>query len=168
MGWTSSFPEIMETLCADASEITYSSCEELHCSARHWQNWWRDWRLDTVIAKAGTRTKEIWIALRQNQQNDMCAQQRLRSAWASIQSDHCSLCAQQIVKGPMFLHADSEESEQTGLMPRMIRVFNGRAGHFVGFVMRWLKYWSHVMRLWYFLSSVNSFFKHACTAIQWG
>ena len=27
---------------------------------------------------------------------------------------------------------------------------------------------SRVMRLWYFLSSVNSFFKHACAAIQWG
>ena len=29
-------------------------------------------------------------------------------------------------------------------------------------------YLSHLMRLWYFLSSINSFFKHACTAIQWG
>ena len=27
---------------------------------------------------------------------------------------------------------------------------------------------SHVMRLWYFSSSVNSFFKCACAAIQWG
>ena len=27
---------------------------------------------------------------------------------------------------------------------------------------------SHVMRLWYFLSSVNAFFKRACAAIQWG
>ena len=27
---------------------------------------------------------------------------------------------------------------------------------------------SHVMRLWHFPSSVNLFFKHACTAIQWG
>ena len=26
---------------------------------------------------------------------------------------------------------------------------------------------SHVMRLWYFSSSVNSFFKRACAAIQW-
>ena len=28
-------------------------------------------------------------------------------------------------------------------------------------------YLSHVMRLWYFSSSVNSFFKRACAAIQW-
>ena len=27
---------------------------------------------------------------------------------------------------------------------------------------------SHVMRLWYFSSSVNSFFKRACAVIQWG
>ena len=27
---------------------------------------------------------------------------------------------------------------------------------------------SHLMRLWYFSSSVNSFFKHAWAAIQWG
>ena len=27
---------------------------------------------------------------------------------------------------------------------------------------------SHLMRLWYFSSSVNSFFKRACAAIQWG
>ena len=27
---------------------------------------------------------------------------------------------------------------------------------------------SHVMRLWHFSSSVNSFFKRACAAIQWG
>ena len=29
-------------------------------------------------------------------------------------------------------------------------------------------YMRHLMRLWYFLSSVNSFFKCACPAIQWG
>ena len=33
----------------------------------------------------------------------VCTQQRLRSAWAS------SLCAQWIVKGPWFVHADSED-----------------------------------------------------------
>ena len=26
---------------------------------------------------------------------------------------------------------------------------------------------SHIMRLWHFSSSINSFFKRACTAIQW-
>ena len=35
----------------------------------------------------------------------------------------------------MFPHADSEASDLTGWMPRLIRVFAGRIGHFAGFVM---------------------------------
>ena len=50
----------------------------------------------------------------------VCAQQRLRSAWASAQSDQSSLCAQWVAKGPRFLHADSEDSDQTGWIPRLI------------------------------------------------
>ena len=56
----------------------------------------------------------------------MCAQQRLSlggSAWASAQSDQSSLCAQCVAKNPMFLHADSEDPDQTGRIPRLIRVF---------------------------------------------
>ena len=33
-------------------------------------------------------------------------------------------------------NADSEDSDQTGQMHRLIWVFAGRKGHFVGFVMR--------------------------------
>ena len=29
-------------------------------------------------------------------------------------------------------------------------------------------YMGRLMRLWYFLSTINSFFKRACAAIQWG
>ena len=43
-----------------------------------------------------------------------------------------------VVKDPMFLHADSEDSDQTGWMLRLIWVFAGCTGHFVGFVMLWL------------------------------
>ena len=35
----------------------------------------------------------------------------------------------------MFLHVDSEDSDQTGRMPRLILVYAGRTGHFVGFVV---------------------------------
>ena len=38
--------------------------------------------------------------------NWLCAQRRLRSAWASAQS---SLCAQWVAKDPSFLHADSKD-----------------------------------------------------------
>ena len=34
-----------------------------------------------------------------------------------------SLCAQWVAKDPSFLHADSEDSDQTGRMPRLIWVF---------------------------------------------
>ena len=37
-----------------------------------------------------------------------------------------SLCAQWVAKEPSFLHADSEDSDQTGRMPRLIWVFTGR------------------------------------------
>ena len=53
----------------------------------------------------------------------------IRSVWSES-----SLCAQWVAKDPRFLHADSEDSDQTGWMPRLIWVFAGRT-HFVGFVM---------------------------------
>ena len=62
----------------------------------------------------------------QNQQND-CApsedwdQLGIRPIWSES-----SLCAQMVAKDPSFLHADSEDSDQTGRMPRMIGVFAGR------------------------------------------
>ena len=37
--------------------------------------------------------------------------------------------------------AHSEDSDQTGRMPRLIWVFAGRTYHFVGFVTRRLKFW---------------------------
>ena len=67
----------------------------------------------------------IWAASWQIQQNDMCVQRRLGSAWASAQFDQSSLCAQWVAKDPSFLHADSEDSDQTGRMPRLIWVSLG-------------------------------------------
>ena len=46
------------------------------------------------------------------------------------------LCAQWVANDPSFLHADSEGSDHTGRMPRLIWVFAGRTCHLVGFVMR--------------------------------
>ena len=56
----------------------------------------------------------------------VCVQRRLRSAWATAQTDQSSLCTQWVAKDPSFLHADSEDSDQTGQMPRLIWVFAGR------------------------------------------
>ena len=54
-------------------------------------------------------------------------------------SDQSLLCAQWVAKDSMFLPADSKDSDQTGRMPRLIWIFAGCTGHFVGFVMRPLK-----------------------------
>ena len=62
----------------------------------------------------------------------LCAQRRLRS--------ESSLCDQWVAKDQRFLQADSEDSDQTGRMPRLIWVLAGHTCHFVGFLMRRLKY----------------------------
>ena len=68
--------------------------------------------------------------------NDMCAQRRLRSAWESAQSDQSPRCFRR-KKLPI------ERTVTTLIrlrMPRLIWVFAGRTCHFVGFVVRRLKY----------------------------
>ena len=61
----------------------------------------------------------------------LCAKRRLRSAWASAQSDQSSLFAWRKL-GSLATHwVHSKDSDQT----RLIWVFAGRNTHFVGFVM---------------------------------
>ena len=50
-----------------------------------------------------------------------------------------SLCVKWTAKDSKFLHADSEDSDQTGRMPRVIWVF-ARRSHFVGLGMSRLVY----------------------------
>ena len=53
----------------------------------------------------------------------------IRPVWSEY-----SLCAKWVAKDPSFLHADSEDSDQTGWTPRLIWDFTGRTCHFVGFL----------------------------------
>ena len=68
----------------------------------------------------------------------------------------CPVCsesllgAQWVAKDPSFLHADSEDSDQTGLMSKLIQVSAGRTCHFVSFVMRWFNYITKNLTLLYF------------------
>ena len=75
-----------------------------------------------------------------NQQNGMCAQRRRRSAWASTQSDQSLPCPHEESLGPQLPIKRTAKTDQTGRMPRLIRVFAWRTCHFVGFVMRRLTY----------------------------
>ena len=42
----------------------------------------------------------------------------------SEHSDQSSLCAQWVAKGPVFLHADIEDSDQTGWMLDIMYMYN--------------------------------------------
>ena len=67
----------------------------------------------------------------------VCAQHRLRLAWASAQSDQSLRCPHEESLGPtQWTH--SEDSDQTGRMPRLIWVFAGRTLILFVFVMSWL------------------------------
>ena len=68
----------------------------------------------------------------------LCAQQRQISLDIHPDWSESSLCALWVAKDPSFLHADSEDTDQTGRMPRLIWILAGRICHFVGLVMRWL------------------------------
>ena len=82
-----------------------------------------------------------WAAAWQYLEIDFCAQRKpqisqgIRPVWSES-----SQRAQWVAEGPRFLYADSEDSDQTGRMPRLIWVFAERTGNFVGFVIRRLKF----------------------------
>ena len=70
----------------------------------------------------------------QNQQSGICAQRRLISAWAATQSDQFAWRK----LGSLATHwAHSEDSDQSGRMPRLIWVlcWAHKSCQFVGFVM---------------------------------
>ena len=63
----------------------------------------------------------------------LCAQLRQISLGICPVWSESSLCAQWVTKDPSFLHADSEDSGETGRMPRLIWVFAGRTQSFCWF-----------------------------------
>ena len=80
--------------------------------------------------------EEIPYEPAQNLQNRMCAQQILRSAWVSPQSDQSSLCAQWVAKNPSFLHVDSKGWSDWADAQADLSLLHAR--HFIAFVMNWL------------------------------
>ena len=83
----------------------------------------------------------LWTASWQNQQNDMCAQRRLRSAWTSAWR----------TLGSLATHwAHSEDSDQTGRMPRLAQADLSLRWAHSRFVMR------RLLCLYYFTFIVSS------------
>ena len=83
----------------------------------------------------------------------------------STQSYQSSLCALWIAKDPMLLHVDSQDSDQTEWMPRLIRVLTRCTGHFVGFVMLWLK-WTASSEFGAYRLCEQRRFRRACASAQ--
>ena len=81
-----------------------------------------------VQLKRWTDLQCKWAASWQNQQNDCAPNEdsdlpgRICLGIRPVRSES-SLCAQWVANHPSFLHADSEDSDQTGRMPRLIWVF---------------------------------------------
>ena len=57
----------------------------------------------------------------------------------------------------MFLHADSEDSDETGWMARLFRVFAGCKGHFIGFVMSSISHADHLISFDTLVNNVTVF-----------
>ena len=76
-------------------------------------------KMNAVISGFGSNAiLTIWAATWQNQQNECVPS--IRPVWSES-----LLCASWVAKDPNFLHADSEDADQTWGMPRLIWVFAG-------------------------------------------
>ena len=59
-----------------------------------------------------------------------------------------SLCIKWIAKDQNLLQAENQDADQTAQMHKLIWVFAGRTGNFVGYVMLWLKFevWDEIFQ----------------------
>ena len=122
--------------------------ENCHGNIISWQFLPGEYRKNKSLAKLNRFTALgcpfIWLMFRFEPRHDKTNEMTVRPVKTQISLgilpvwSESSLCAQWEAKDPSFLHADSEDSDQTGRMPRLIWVFAGGTCHFVGFVMRWL------------------------------
>ena len=101
----------------------------------------RFWKLELHVKADNILKNNIWASAWQNLQNGMCSQGRFRSTWASTQSDQSLLCTQWVTKDPSFLYANSEDSDETGWMPRLI--FAELSCNFDGFILIALVHFSY-------------------------
>ena len=75
-----------------------------------------DWNIQTRLEPRHDKTNKMIVRLAKTQ-----ISMGIRPIWSEF-----SLCAQWVAKDQSFLHADNEDSDQTGRMPRLIWVFAGR------------------------------------------
>ena len=105
------------------------------------------------------------LGAQQNIHEYLRIQRRLRSSGAPVPPEHSLLPAGRIFMSLAVHRASSKYSDQTVQIRRLICVI---VGHSLCRVCCTPAQMSHVMRLWYFSSPVNSFFKRTIAAIPWG
>ena len=94
----------------------------------------RKLRIITVIGFY--KSSHLVIASKYESVHDKTNKMTCASSKDSDQPGHpYSLISLPCAKDPNFLHEHREDSDQTGQIPRLIWVFNGQTGHFVGFVV---------------------------------
>ena len=71
-----------------------------------------------------------WAAARQNKQNSCAPCENSDQHGHPPSLIRVFVCALWVTKDPMIVNVDSEDSDQTGRMARLIRVFAGCSGHF--------------------------------------
>ena len=82
---------------------------------------WINIRMNIMLSWTNKKQNPYEPAHDKTNKIEVCqAKSRLRSAWASAQSDQSLLCTQWVAKDPSFLYADSEDFDQTEQMPRLI------------------------------------------------
>ena len=84
------------------------------------------------------QTVKILIRLLCKMSRDMTKPNEMSVRPVNTDQPESSLWTQWVAKNPSCLHADSEDSDQTGRMPRLI-CHRWAHTHFVGFVMSRLK-----------------------------
>ena len=115
-----------------------------------------------------------WECREQCQDKSLCELPRdktkkmtVRTAKTQINLGICSvwsessLCTQWVAKEPSFFHADSEDSDQTGQIPRLIRVFAGRTCRFVKRQIIFKFWWP-----WLFLDQVKPWLQMTHTFLK--
>ena len=117
---------VMDHIVIIVSRFSFNILNKSHVSLNLWHNVWTHLLKSKIepphdkTNKMIVRPAKTWISL------------GIRPVWSES-----SLCAQWVGKDQSFLRADSEDSDQTGRMPRLS--LRWAHTHFVGFVMPRLK-----------------------------
>ena len=109
---------------------------QYQCLERDQTHWWQRWRRNNMTQTRYSYSLcakwSVKLCYRNEPRHDKTNKVTVRPVKTQISlgirpvwSD-TSLCTQWIAKDPSFLHADNEDSDQTGRMPRLIWVFAGR------------------------------------------